>query len=112
VRRSAGCEQVGHVAVAVEAVDGIGQQCGDRPHLDQLLGPNRLAHEVPVSRSCCRTDCTVPVAGQQQRGLAGALDEVVCVLDTTRRVPVGVELAPPDGAADVRFAPVATKELP
>jgi SHS2 domain-containing protein len=44
--------------------------------------------------------------------LAGVLDEVVCLLDTTRRVPVGVELAPPDGAADVRFAPAATKELP
>jgi hypothetical protein len=44
--------------------------------------------------------------------VAGALDEVVCLLDTTRPVPVGVELAPPDGAADVRFAPATTKELP
>jgi hypothetical protein len=44
--------------------------------------------------------------------LAGVLDEVVCLLDTARRVPLGVELAPTDGAADVRFALVATNELP
>lgn len=44
--------------------------------------------------------------------LAGVLDEVIYLLETTGEVPVDVELEPLDNTIDIRFATISTERLP
>lgn len=107
-RDTAGHRTVPHTAdIRVEAWAGSRERCVAETVLGAVDSFVDISGAHPT-----RMHLFQLATGSDDDLLAGVLDEVIYLLETTGEVPVDIELEPIDDTVDVRFATIGAEELP